>query len=108
MTDLDLPRLAALAEAATPGPWRTHLADDTAVIAIHRWEIAGMRGDYDTDHESMEANAAYIAAADPTTTLALIRQLQAAEAELAATRAAATADTTLMETMDRIAEGILE
>ena len=118
MTDLDLPRLAALAEAATPGPWRTHLADDTAVIAINRWEIAGMRGDYDTDHKSMEANAAYIAAADPTTTLALIRQLQAAEAELAATRAAiaewrkehwvATADTTLMETIDRIAEGILE
>ena len=58
------------------------------------------------------------AAADPTTTLALIRREQAAEAELAATRAAiaewrkdhwtATADTRLMETMDRIAEGILE
>lgn len=91
MTALDLPRLIALAEAATPGPWRTHLCDDTAVIAINRWEIAGMRGDYDTDHESMEANAAYIAAASPDTILALIWRVQAAEAAL-----------------DRIAEWILE
>jgi len=81
VTDLDLPRLAALAEAATPGPWKTAITDDTFVTSYHS-DIAEMYGDYDTDYEIMEANAAYIAAADPTTILAMIRRLQAAEAEV--------------------------
>ena len=52
------------------------------------------------------------------TILAMIRRVQAAEAELAATRRATDqwrqeigeiqADATLMEALDRIAEGILE
>jgi len=82
---IDLPRLAALAEAATPGPWKTAITDDTFVTSYHT-DIAEMYGDYDTDSEIMEANAAYIAAADPTTILAMIRRLQAAEAEVLAAR----------------------
>lgn len=85
MTDLNLLRLAALAEAATPGPWKTAITDDTFVTSYHS-DIAEMYGDYDTNYEIMEANAAYIAAADPTTILAMIRRLQAAEAELLTAR----------------------
>jgi len=146
MTDLDIHRLAALAEAATPGPWWISTSDDTMISAKDA-EIAQTQGEYSQCWKGMEADAAYIAAADPTTIMALIRRLQAAEAErdsrtpsvvvlalhdeidqtratlsaaeaeLAATRAAiaewrkehwaAAADTTLMETLDRIAQGIL-
>ena len=59
-----------------------------------------------------------IAAADPTAILALIRRVQAAEAELAATQAAIAewrqeigemqADSRLVEALDRIKQEILE
>ena len=57
-----------------------------------RWRIAATSLDRMLNGEAppppADARVSPIAAADPTTTLALIRQLQAAEAELAATRAA--------------------
>jgi hypothetical protein len=81
MTTINIPRLMALASKATPGPWRTSIPDDTLVIAENE-EIATAFGDYSIDHESMEANAAYIAAVDPTTVLALCRRLQYAEAAI--------------------------
>lgn len=176
MIDLDIPRLAALAEAATPGKrvieMDAHCIDaggkPYAAIEAgrgfygdgdgHGFRISGIISQEDAD----------LAALAPETLAALIRRLQAAEAErdsrtlwcrhpgchirrtlsmrtrttsvvvlalhdeidqtratlsaaeaeLAATRAAiaewrkehwaAAADTTLMETLDRIAQGILE
>lgn len=156
MTDIDLTRLAALAEAATPGKrvieMDAHCTDaggkPYAAIKAghgfygdgdgHGFQISGIVSQEDAD----------LAALAPETLTTLIRRLQAAEAErdsrtpsvvvlalhdeidqtratlsaaeaeLAATRAAiaewrkehwaAAADTTLMETLDRIAQGILE
>ena len=78
MGDIDLPRLVALAKAATPGPWRTHMADDTYIISDTH-DVAAISGNYENDAKRMEADAAYIAAADPTTILALIGQLEVME-----------------------------
>jgi hypothetical protein len=130
MNDLDLPRLAALAEAATPGPWEM---DDQEVFAANGRCVGSTELFDDAPNADQSiADSAYIAAADPATILALIGQLEvmeqkavgiamrllAAEAELAATRRATDqwrldcgrhqADATLTEAMDRIAEGILE
>lgn len=119
MTTTDLTALAALAEAATPGPWKRNSSWVETDAVSERDDIVSGRNSWtDERFKNSAANLTYIAAASPTTILALIRRVQAAEAELAATRAAiaewrkehwaAAADTTLMETMDRIAEGILK
>jgi len=76
MTDLDA--LAALAEAATPGPW-THDDESDYQGLVRIWR------DIDpppvmTMGRVHAADAAYIAAADPTTILALVERLRAAEA----------------------------
>ena len=82
MTDLDIPRLAALAEAATPGPWEM---DDAEIFAANGRCIGSTAlWDDAPNADQSIADAAYIAAADPTTILALIRRVQAAEAELVA------------------------
>jgi hypothetical protein len=48
----------------TPGPWRTHLTDDTLVIDAVGVPVATMDGNYvDGSHANMEANARIIAAA---------------------------------------------
>ena len=70
MTDLDA--LAALAEAATPGPWN-HIEND--VLAEHGRVVIYSR---DMDRE----DAAYIAAADPTRILALLAERDALLAEV--------------------------
>lgn len=48
-----------------PGPWLTHPADDTLVLAADGSEVAHMSGDYEDRHEwpIMEGNARLIAAA---------------------------------------------
>lgn len=83
----NLAALEALAEAATPGPWvvdesdydlRVILpADGTPGVAV---VCEGIRQGYDEG----EADAAYIAAADPSTVLWLIRELRDAHAGLTA------------------------
>lgn len=62
--------LRALALAATPGPWRTS-GDRQVYEAICGFTVAGVRRDYD---------AAYIAACDPQTILALLDRLDRLEA----------------------------
>ena len=79
MTDLD--KLREKAQAATPGPWRVrldaHSQDELSTVAIElaplRWFTVGYAPDADAD---------YIAAADPTTVLALIDRCQRAETAL--------------------------
>ena len=124
MTDIDLPRLAALAEAATPGP-RTIRGEPFEngnpyfyIDAGHGfWGTSAEPSGFQLTGVISQADAD-LAALAPETLTALIRRLQAAEAELAATRRATyqwrqemgemQADATFMETLDRIKQGILE
>jgi len=86
MTDLTLRKAA---EAATPGPWKTHLVDDTCVVA-DSVDVATTcdssnveRSDsYNNDFERMEADAAYIAAANPQAILALLDERDALTARV--------------------------
>lgn len=65
MTDVDLDALVALAEAATPGQW----------VATGRWVRFGL---HDREQISDE-DAAFIAACDPQTVLALIERIRELE-----------------------------
>ena len=68
-------KIERLANAATPGPWKQHPVDDTVIIGPHYMEIeiadcwAGGGedddADFNEDTEQHEADAAYIAAANP-------------------------------------------
>ena len=79
---VDLDRLLALAQAATPGPWGIERRDDSSGInrviyggegdACHVIEMA-------TGMKRAKATADFIAACDPATITALVRRLQAAE-----------------------------
>jgi hypothetical protein len=88
----DLQTLRALAEAATPGPWKT-LPEEChrAYIRVRgtrlgaRYKIANVlvpHYDAVTDRDAIEtrANAAFIAAANPATVLLLLDIAEAARA----------------------------
>lgn len=63
MTDLTPARLAELLAAATPGPWKQHLVDETLVVS-GLLEIASTNIDgraYDESFRRMAADAALIA-----------------------------------------------
>lgn len=80
----DLSELRAAAEAATPGPWSRDEFDRSAA-EVCTVGVAGKvwQGDMDLDSpEGAEADATYIAAMDPTTTLALIEALEVAHQAL--------------------------
>jgi hypothetical protein len=99
MTDLD--RLAALAEKATPGPWehgplwweiwQREVGDYSMTVRVAEVphaeppDIMRRRGVWSEDatRQSREPDAAYIAAADPGTVLALIAVARAARAFMA-------------------------
>ena len=67
MTPADLDRLEALAHAATEGRWSLgYSADGVSYVN------AGRRCICRCDHRSHKANAAFIAAANPSTVLRLI------------------------------------
>ena len=86
---VDSPSLRQLAEAATPGPWRTDSmggrpgieADGLSVVVVQDPEIpadeAGVWGENDGAN-----NAAYIAAANPQAILALLDERDALRAAL--------------------------
>lgn len=96
MTDLDLSDLRAKAEAATPGPWN-HSTYGTQVLTGDSWSTVCVfwerTGDKFKTHnfaewedgrtaQSLEANAAYIAAASPSTILSLIDRVERLEEAL--------------------------
>lgn len=83
MTPADLSRLESLAREATPGPWFRAIANDTAVRSDDV-DIAQTVGAYELEWERMEADAAYIAAANPAAVLALIELLAQCKATLEA------------------------
>ena len=79
----DLTTLRRLAEAATPGPWYLHTSDDT-LVSSESGEIVQAQGEYMIEYASMEADAAYIAAANPQAILALLDRLERQSALCAA------------------------
>lgn len=88
--------LRALAEKATPGPWRQHLVDDTTVIdeagntVAQTFPDGGLDDDVDfaTDTEQREHDAAFIA----TARTALPAALDEIERQRLKSRAAAAID----------------
>ena len=89
MTAPDIPRLMALAEAATPGPRRLTLRPDHDECDTYYYIEAGEGILWVREKTEMGfslsgvisgSDAAFIAAADPDTILALCRRLKNAEA----------------------------
>lgn len=81
---MDRDKLKALAEAATPGPWKLgSWLDNIFSVQGDSWlPICRVKRDEKSIERSQDKNdAAYIAAAHPAAILELIRQLEAAEAE---------------------------
>lgn len=70
----DLPKLRALAEAATPGPWSEGTAGACNIVRFDGDDITGIGA-------AGPHNAAFIAAASPSVVLSLLDQLAAAQAE---------------------------
>lgn len=89
---IDLDSLEALAKAATPGPWKNvdtpamsvcdeiHDANGTR-IAMALTTRHPRDGEQFIDFDQAEANAAFIAAANPATVLELIATVRQAQAE---------------------------
>ncbi len=81
---MNIDKLKAAAEKAKPGPWERVLGDDSSDVIVPG-------GNADTGenmiadchwNERHQANATFIAAADPTTILALIERLEGRDALL--------------------------
>ena len=94
----DVTELRRLAEAATPGPWYLDgpwwYGDDDSAYCISTAEDAGRiavtiappRYIFGGEREVRDANARFIAAANPAAVLALLADTERAEAKLAAAR----------------------
>lgn len=86
MSDIDVARLRSLAEAATPGPWRrTDSGDRHWLRDVRDTTNRGVAWCGTLHVEQAHADAAYIAAANPQTMLAILDRI----AELERTAAAA-------------------
>ena len=95
MTDHDKPealrQLRELAMAATPGPWKADHNSIFRYVSHRDWSpVLHAQYEYDTGVtiEVSDANADYIAAANPTTILRLLDTLAAKDAEIEAMREA--------------------
>lgn len=77
--------LRSLAEAATAGPWELH---KQAACQVHKDQrgiasCGGYQTNFSDELSLNQANAAYIAAANPQAIIDLLDKLEAAEAKLA-------------------------
>ncbi|QFT84922.1 hypothetical protein FIU88_08035 [Halomonas sp. THAF12] len=77
---IDIDKLEALAQAATPGPWS--MAEDGSPVVNAGGRAAHLIGPPGSDEEAA-ANTQFIAATDPDAILALIARLREAEAAAA-------------------------
>ena len=77
---LDISALKALAEAATPGPWEVvDIEHDNRTIepyVVFSWDSEERRWSEEDSTLLTRANAAFIAAANPSTVLALIARIE--------------------------------
>jgi len=77
VTDTDWDQLAALAQAATPGPWEARREDSDQVIVVHDREYVSEIADIGVaGMPRVEEDAEFIAAANPQTILRLIYEVQ--------------------------------
>ena len=80
----DLDKLEALAKAATPGEWRVsnHRQSSRAIQTVKNdYEVASVPLNKFTDNRRREADADFIAAANPSTILALVAHIRQLEAD---------------------------
>ena len=94
----DLAKLKELAEAATPGMWRQVFDDQCEVDTVR-----SVDGDFVLADDLLARDAAFIAAANPATILALISRLEEAEGQLLDRTDKATAWDAVAEKNERIA-----
>lgn len=80
MSEINIPDLKAAALAATPHPWFAHTVDSCSINPDQAYFLAGPQKRA-MDHSTgfCKADAAFIAAANPATILALLERLQIAE-----------------------------
>lgn len=90
LTDGRLDELEALAANATPGPW--HWREDERELLAPWAEVV-----FGSDDDPEEADAEFIAAANPVTVRALIARVREAEAKLEQVRALASANNRLRD-----------
>lgn len=82
----ETPDLRALAEAATPGPWESfhdRIAPDTAVVTAEHDESLAVC-EHEHEPQFRDADAAFIAAANPTAVLALLDEVDRLRADITA------------------------
>lgn len=76
MTNDELHTLKALAEAATPGPWEAgNDIGEGEVYGVDGYAVVGAAAQAWTRRE-VDANARFIAAANPQTVLALVAEVE--------------------------------
>lgn len=83
---IDIDQIEYAAKAATPGPWQNAAGYKIEVAATgthcaSAWERYTYEPDKEITSEKAQANAAYIAAANPAVVLELIAELRKAQAE---------------------------
>jgi len=83
MPDLDLDRLEALADAATPGPWVSSGDRGRHPADVLTERADGSDGEYIVICEHAGPDAEFIAGTGPDVTKELVRQLREARARLA-------------------------
>lgn len=89
MSTLDLDAIRKRAEAATPGPWTHYRSPNGTLNEVQAAQTPPPVAwpafdDYHRSHDDHAANAAHIAGMDPTTTLALLAEVEQLRARCAA------------------------
>ena len=84
ITDQEIELLEALAKNASPGPWQvspgTIQIDKASIRPVYRGAIGGRIHVFNDTHMGKDADARFIAAANPSTVLSLIERLRELEA----------------------------
>ncbi|WP_296271766.1 ead/Ea22-like family protein [Pseudomonas sp. UBA6323] len=87
MMSIDKVELRRLAKLATPGPWHDHgcgsVSSSVPVKTVARFYHQGRAGTLQQGYEGSGANAAFVAAANPATIIALLDEQNQLAAELA-------------------------
>ena len=77
---IDIDRLEKLAKAATPGPWRVLPDLRSVTTTVEGYSLCGpelLIADWIDHDQANEANAAFVAAASPSTIMALLDVFEA-------------------------------
>lgn len=113
--DLDLDALTRLAEAATPGPWVAQYGGVTTEVdghvsqsVIYAAPCPNDCGDESIVDRIAPVDAAYIAAVDPATVVALVERLRAAEEVIERVRVDQQWDSDALDGTSAIVERVID